>query len=63
LEDEENTYLYFTYPQSINFEIEINGTKAIPEFPSTIIVLAALMVAILLLVIYKSICTEKFNLS
>jgi hypothetical protein len=34
LEDEENTYLYFTYDQFSSFEIEIKGTSAIPEFPS-----------------------------
>jgi len=42
LEDEENTYLYFTYAQSINFEIEIIGINAVPEFPDIFTLLVSL---------------------
>ena len=42
LEDKERTYLYFTYNQLNNMEIEICGVNAVPEFPNVSILLVLL---------------------
>ena len=50
-EDENSTYIYFTYNQNTK-TVEIIGTEAIPEFPSWII-LPLLMIVTLLIVVFK----------
>jgi parallel beta-helix repeat protein len=73
LEDEVNTYLYFTYNQSDNIEIEVRGTNAIPEFSNVFMLLVLLGIIALTIIrlkekIYgknsaelKSLEKEKFN--
>jgi len=51
LEDLENTYLYVTYTQLSIFEIEVNGTKAIPEFSVSFILMILLGATALIMVI------------
>jgi len=58
-EDENNTYLYFTYGHSTK-TIEIIGTTAIPEFPPWTI-LPLLLMATLAAIIYKRRLVKKPN--
>jgi hypothetical protein len=51
LEDLENTYLYVTYTQLSIFEIEVNGTKAIPEFSVSFILMILLGATAMIMVI------------
>jgi parallel beta-helix repeat protein len=51
-EDEDSTYLYFTYIHSSK-TVEIIGTTAIPEFPSWTPMLITLVAVIAVIVIYR----------
>lgn len=53
LEDEDNTYLYFTYDHAILCEIEIKGTEVVPEFFSAIILISLLIIVTLTTQILK----------
>jgi len=51
-EDNENTYLYFTYSHNTK-TVEIRGTDAIPEFPTWTPLLLVLSIIAVAVVIYK----------
>jgi len=51
LEDTERTYLYFTYVQLDNIEIEIIGTNAIPEFSNNLTIMIAVFTTVLLVIL------------
>lgn len=54
-EDEERTYLYFTYNQLNDVEIEIKGINAVPEFPHVfmLLVLSGVMFASCIFCFFK----------
>jgi hypothetical protein len=52
LEDENNTYLYFTYTHSTK-TVTIKGTHVIPEFHSTIILTIFILTTTILVVVTK----------
>lgn len=66
-EGQDNTYLYFTYSHGSTKTVEIQGTDAIPEFPSLIAVLfgfAMVTLTLLVALIYgrnKNRCFEGFR--
>ena len=51
-EDENSTYIYFTYNQSTK-TVEIIGTEAIPEFPSWAPLLITLVAVVAAVVVYR----------
>lgn len=59
-EDENSTYIYFTYSQSTK-TVKIIGTTAIPEFPSWTPVLLVLIVLAVTLATYKRKLPRKQN--
>jgi nitrous oxidase accessory protein NosD len=61
LEDEENTYLYFTFVQSSSFDIEIKGTNAIPEVSNDLILLGMLGITLLIVVGEKFVSRRRHN--
>ncbi len=52
MEDDENTYLYFTYSQSVT-NVEVRGEEAIPELPIWTTLLLMLIVFAVVVSLYK----------
>jgi parallel beta-helix repeat protein len=63
LEDEENTYLYFTFAQSSGLDIEIKGTNAVPEVSNALILLGVLGITSLIVVGRKFVSRRRHNLN
>ena len=61
LEDEENTYLYFTFAQSSGLDIEIKGTNAVPEVSNALILLGVLGITSLIVVGRKFVSRRRHN--
>jgi hypothetical protein len=59
LEDLENSYLYVTYIQLSSFEIEVDGTKAIPEFSGSYVMIILLGAIALIMVIVARILRNR----
>jgi len=60
LEDENFTYLYFTYNHSTQ-TVTIQGTDVIPEFPSSVTLLELLTLITIPIVFIRKSATEKLN--
>ena len=61
LEDEGNTYLYFTYNQSDNIEIEVRGENAIPEFSNTLLMIWLGIMFLIMVKLITSSATSKWT--
>ncbi|MEM2738450.1 MAG: CARDB domain-containing protein [Candidatus Bathyarchaeia archaeon] len=60
-QNETHSFIHFTYTQASTYEITIQGTWVIPEYPSTLILASFLLITLIVTILRKTKRKTKYN--